>query len=130
MVIWTCQKKFILNEKALNNLNIKILFFSFFIFNGFWCQSIFEQTTFNPINGGLQPKEYKKGLSNISINGYYRFLGVYSNMKIQYPEMGNIKNSLFIGDDSNLPELNLTISVKPFKNTSVSTDLYLWNPMT
>ena len=51
-------------------------------------------------------------------------------MKIQYPEMGNIKNSLFIGDDSNLPELNLTISVKPFKNTSISTDLYLWNPMT
>ena len=130
MVMRTCQRKFILNKKALNNINIKILFFSFFILNGFLGQSIFKPATFNPSNGGLEPKEYKKGLSNISINGYYRFLGVYSNMKMQYPEMGNIKNSLFIGDDSNLPELNLTISVKPFKNTSISTDLYLWNPMT
>lgn len=89
-----------------------------------------DSTMFKPDNGGLQPKKYEKGLSNISVGGYYRFLGAYSSMSTQYPEMGDIHNRLFLGDDSNLPQLSLNIGLNPTKNTSVGTDLYLWTPLT
>jgi hypothetical protein len=85
---------------------------------------------FKPNNGGLEPKEYEKGLSNISISGNYRFLGYYSSMKEQYPEMGEVNNRLFLGDDSNLPQLDMTVGVTPFKNTSFAVNLYMWTPLT
>ena len=93
-------------------------------------QTDLDTTRFNPRESGLFPKEYQKALSNISVSGYYRFFGNYSNMKTQYPEMGDLKNRLFIGDDSNLPQLSLNLGIRPSKNTSVSTDLYLWTPLT
>lgn len=89
-----------------------------------------DSAMFKPNNGGLYPKKYEKGLSNITVSGYYRFLGVYSSMQVQYPEMGAVNNRLFLGDDSNLPQLSTTITVSPSKNTSFSTDLYIWTPMT
>jgi len=88
-----------------------------------------DSTMFKPNNGGSEPKKYLRGLSNISVSGYYRFLACYSSMAEQYPEMGSVNNRLFLGDDSNLPQLSLTIGVKPSKNTSISTDLYLWTPL-
>lgn len=93
-------------------------------------QSAPDSSLFKPNNGGLEPKKYIKGLSNISVSGYYRFLAYYSSMAQQYPEMGSVRNRLFLGDDSNLPQLSLTLGVKPSKNTSISTDLYLWTPLT
>lgn len=92
-------------------------------------QSRPDSSMFKPNNGGSEPKKYVKGLSNISVSGYYRFLAYYSTMAKQYPEMGKINNRLFLGDDSNLPQLSLTIGVRPSKNTSISTDLYLWTPL-
>lgn len=93
-------------------------------------QSRPDSSMFKPNNGGSDPKKFLKGLSNISVSGYYRFLACYSTMAKQYPEMGKVNNRLFLGDDSNLPQLSLTIGVTPTKNTSISTDLYLWTPLT
>ena len=53
-------------------------------------QSVPDSTLFKPNNGGSEPKKYVKGLSNISVSGYYRFIGCYSSMEKQYPEMGSI----------------------------------------
>ena len=36
-------------------------------------QSKQDSTMFKPNSGGLQPKVYQKGLSNINVSGYYRF---------------------------------------------------------
>ena len=93
-------------------------------------QSKQDSTMFKPNSGGLQPKVYQKGLSNINVSGYYRFSANYSVMDMQYPEMGELKNRLFLGDDSNLPQLSTTITVIPSKNTSFSSDLYIWTPLT
>jgi len=98
--------------------------------SGLFAQSEADSSMFKPGQGGLYPKKYEKGLSNISVSGYYRFLGTYSTMDTQYPEMGLINNRVFLGDDSNLPQLSLNIGVSPSKNTSISTDLYLWTPLT
>ena len=51
-------------------------------------------------------------------------------MKSQYGEFDPINNRLFLVDDSNLPQLSMTLGISPFKNTSFSTDLYLWTPLT
>lgn len=89
-----------------------------------------DSSMFKPNAGGLQPKKYQKGLGNISVSGNYRFLAAYSSMSVRYPELGDVKNRLFLGDDSNLPQLSTTITVSPTKNTSFSTDLYIWTPLT
>lgn len=93
-------------------------------------QSKQDSSMFKPNAGGLFPKKFQSGLKNISISGYYRFMGAYSSMKTQYPEMQGVKNRLFLGDDSNLPQLSTTITVTPGENTVFSTDLYMWAPMT
>ena len=78
---------------------------------------------------GLFPKKAPSALENISISGYYRFLACYSNMDLQYPEFQGVNKRVFIGDDSNIPQLMLNLGLRPTKNTSVSTDFYLWTPM-
>ena len=106
------------------------LFCCYFVgFNSF-AQLNSDTSMFSPQNSGLFPKEATKALGSISISGYYRTIGNYSSMKLQYPEFGTIQNRLFVGDDSNIPQLSLNISGRPSKNTSFSTDLYLWTPLT
>jgi hypothetical protein len=68
-------------------------------------------------------------MDNISISGYYRFLGCYTDMKNQYAEFGAVRKKVFLGDDSNIPQLMLNIGGRPSKNTSFSTDLFLWTPL-
>lgn len=89
-----------------------------------------DSSALEPNNSGLFPKKMEAFLSNISVSGYYRFLGCYTQMKEQYPEFGDIKNRVFLGDDSNIPQLMLTIGGRPSKTTSFSTDLFLWTPLT
>ncbi len=116
----------------MRNLSIKIaiILIGLFSHSKVGAQSLPDSSMFKPDNGGLSPKNFVKALSHISVSGYYRFLGAYSAMKNQYPEMNGIKNRLFLGDDSNLPQLSLTLGISPSRNTSISTDLYLWTPMT
>lgn len=42
----------------------------------------------------------------------------------------NPKQRVFLGDDSQIPQLMLNIAGRPSKTTSFSTDLYLWTPLT
>lgn len=82
-------------------------------------------------NSGLFPKIKSDALDKISIGGYYRFIGNYSEMKSQYAEFANGPSKrLFLGDDSQIPQLMLQISGKPSVKTSFGTDLFLWTPLT
>jgi hypothetical protein len=91
---------------------------------------ILDSLAFEPKNSGPFPKKMDAVLNTITVSGYYRFLGCFTQMKNQYPEFGKIKDRLFLGDDSNIPQLMLTIGGRPNKTTSFSTDLYLWTPLT
>lgn len=88
-----------------------------------------DSSTLDLFNSGSFPKNMKNGLSNLSVSGYYRFIGNYTVMKEQYPEFGTVKNRLFLGDDSNIPQLYMTIGARPSATTSFSTDLFLWTPL-
>lgn len=109
--------------------NIFLIFFAFI-----WGAPIFAQekdtSNLDLFDGGSFPKKMKDGLNNLSVSGYYRFIGNYNQMDTQYPEFGAVKNRLFLGDDSNIPQLYLTIGARPSPTTSFSTDLFLWTPLT
>jgi len=81
-------------------------------------------------NSGSFPKVMKNGLSNLSVSGYYRFIGNYNVMDDMYAEFGTVNKKLFLGDDSNIPQLYITISGRPSPKTSFSTDIFLWTPLT
>jgi hypothetical protein len=94
-------------------------------------------TNLNNTSYGSFPKQVESTLKNLTISGYYRFIANYQHMKTAYSNspsdttsFSNTPKKLFIGDDSQIPELMLNISGKPTANTSFGTDLYLWNKMT
>lgn len=89
-----------------------------------------DSVSFNPSSSGMYPKEWQKALGSVSVGGFYRFIGNYTVMKEQYPEMSDFQRRVFLGDDSQLPQLSLNIGLSPSRNTSISTDLYMWTPMT
>ena len=93
-------------------------------------QMLVDSATFQTKTIGLFPKKLQTVMDNISVSGYYRFLGCYTAMENQYAEFGAIKKRVFLGDDSNIPQLMLNIGGRPTKNTSFSTDLFLWTPLT
>jgi hypothetical protein len=104
-------------------------FCSLFAIN-FHAQMLVDSATFQTKTVGLFPKKLQTVMDNISVSGYYRFLGCYTAMENQYAEFGAIKKRVFLGDDSNIPQLMLNIGGRPTKNTSFSTDLFLWTPLT
>ena len=109
------------------------LLFGFILFGTLFSQSvaqIMDSTSFDAKSSGSYPKKMEAFMNTISVSGYYRFLGCYTQMQNQYPEFGEIKNRLFLGDDSNIPQLMLTIGGRPSKTTSFSTDVFLWTPLT
>ena len=79
---------------------------------------------------GNFPKAAKEALEQFSINGYYRFVGNYRELSKAYDVNKNNPNNLFIGDDSQIPQLMMNISGSVAPNTSFGTDLYIWSPMT
>ncbi len=80
-------------------------------------------------DAGSFPKKFENGLNNLSVSGNYRFLANYTSMETQYPEFGTVPGRLFIGDDSQIPQLYMTIGARPSAQTSFSTDLFLWTPL-
>lgn len=78
---------------------------------------------------GVFPKERLPKLKNFSISGYYRFLTNVRNLSDPYPELKNNPRSIFVGDDSQIPQLLLNIAGKPSDKTSFSTDFFMWSPM-
>ncbi len=118
----------------MNKKTIFIVILSLFQIENSFSQISSDSSLFQLFNAGVVPKKIAKSIDNISVSGFYRFLGAYSNMEIQYaPENAadfNPKQRIFLGDDSQIPQLSLNIGVRPSKNTSFSTDLYLWTPLT
>jgi len=110
-----------------NNYILWVFLLSFL--KGF-SQRTVDSPLFNPNLAGVYPKKIVSALENINVSGYYRFLGYYSDMSLQYAEMGAIKRRVFIGDDSNIPQLLMNIAGKPSSTTSFSTDVFLYTPLT
>ncbi|MFN0201213.1 MAG: hypothetical protein ACKVTZ_06820 [Bacteroidia bacterium] len=78
---------------------------------------------------GVFPKERLPRLKNFSVSGYYRFMMNVRQLNESYPELKNNPVSIFVGDDSQIPQLMLNLAGKPTDKTSFSTDLFLWSPM-
>ncbi|MGC6433420.1 MAG: hypothetical protein ACON4M_04430 [Crocinitomicaceae bacterium] len=115
----------------MKKLNCKILFF-LLIVNCMmsYSQNSLDTNTFSINYGGEEQKKYEDSPTYLSVGGYYRFLGCFTSMNYQYDEIVGGNRNLFVGDDSNLPQLSLNLELSPSKNTSFSTDLYLWTPLT
>lgn len=80
-------------------------------------------------NMGIFPKTEPTGLKKISISGYYRFFATYNRMKEEYVLNEIISDTaigkqLFIGDDSQLPNLLLNVSGRPSKRVAWAFDIY------
>lgn len=110
--------------------NYYIVIFFLLITMKVFSQRYIDSVVFNPNLSGVYPKKITSALGNINVSGYYRFLGCYSDMHLQYAEMGAVKKRVFIGDDSNIPQLLMNISGKPSESTSFSTDFYIYTPLT
>ncbi len=109
--------------------HISILFCSLGLSHSFGFGQVSDSTAEELFSTGSFPKVMKNGVKNLSVSGYYRFIGNYSVMDQQYPEFGTVNKKLFLGDDSNIPQLHMTIGARPSPSTSFSTDLFLWTPL-
>ncbi|MFT4661526.1 MAG: hypothetical protein ACI8XB_001803 [Patiriisocius sp.] len=80
---------------------------------------------------GMFPKKEPAPLRQISINGFYRFFSTYTDMKAPYllvPE-GDFytrDRTLFIGDDTQLPNLWMNVSGRPNAKTSFGMDFFMF----
>jgi len=78
---------------------------------------------------GMFPKAEPAPLRQIAVNGFYRFFATYTDMKDEYllvPD-GNFMTrdrTLFIGDDTQLPNLWLNIAGRPNAKTSFGMDVF------
>ena len=80
---------------------------------------------------GIFPKEKPDELYNIKVNGFYRFFATYLHMPEPYILDGvsqsfTKKNTLFIGDDSQLPNFLINVSGRPNKKVSWGFDIYMF----
>ena len=79
---------------------------------------------------GSFPKKALQVLKSLNISGYYRFVANYRHLSEAYTHLASTSNNIFLGDDSQIPQLMLNINGSPIKNVSFGTDLYIWTPMT
>ncbi|MGB0431547.1 MAG: hypothetical protein ACPGLV_13820 [Bacteroidia bacterium] len=70
-----------------------------------------DSTASTEPNLGLFPKKENTKLYRFGVGGFYRFFGTYTQMDAPYlvaaPNFYTQDKNLFIGDDSQLPNLNL-----------------------
>lgn len=86
-----------------------------------------ELEAFEPM--GLFPKEAPPKLYRFGVGGFYRFFGTYTQMDDPYLlneviDDYTLPRNVFIGDDSQLPNLSLNFSGRPTANTAWGFDLY------
>jgi hypothetical protein len=79
---------------------------------------------------GNFPKRAQEVFNNLSLSGYYRFVTNYRHLAVAYPHLEDNPENIFVGDDSQIPQLSLNIAGSLGKNTSFGTDLFMWTPMT
>ncbi len=92
-------------------------------------------TTIYDWRRGAFPKVKESEIYQIKANGFYRFFGTYLNMPTPYvldAKSGTVskKNTLFIGDDSQLPNFLLNVSGRPNKKVSWGFDIYMFQFLT
>jgi hypothetical protein len=79
---------------------------------------------------GMYPKEKPDEIYNIKVNGFYRFFATYLHMPNPYtlnPAGTRLnENTLFVGDDSQLPNFLLNINGRPSKNVSWGVDVFMF----
>jgi len=83
---------------------------------------------------GLFPKQENPKLYRFAVGGSYRFFGTYTQMDDPYLlDQGSgsytKEKNVFIGDDSQLPNLTLNVSGRPSVNTAWGFDLYAFQFM-
>lgn len=89
-----------------------------------------EIDTIEVLDKGNFPKVAKDVLEGLQIGGYYRFVTNVRKMTETYAHLENNRKNIFVGDDSQIPQLMLNIAGNTSPKTSFGTDLYLWSPMT
>ena len=89
-----------------------------------------EIDTIEILDKGNFPKVAKDVLDGLQIGGYYRFVTNVRKMNETYAHLENNRKNIFVGDDSQIPQLMLNIAGNTSPKTSFGTDLYLWSPMT
>ncbi len=78
---------------------------------------------------GAFPKSAPDGLYKFNVSGEYRFFGTYLNMSTLYllneaSQEIQRPRTLFIGDDSQLPNMTMNFSGRPARNAFWTFDLY------
>jgi hypothetical protein len=81
-------------------------------------------------NKGNFPKVAKEVLDGLQIGGYYRFITNVRKLNETYSHLEGNRKNIFVGDDSQIPQLMLNIAGNTSPKTSFGTDLFLWSPMT
>ena len=64
-------------------------------------------------------------LRQFQVSGYYRFMANYRHLSESYPHQAAHPNNIFIGDDSQIPQLLLNLGGSIAPNTSFGTDLFI-----
>ncbi|MDG1850276.1 MAG: hypothetical protein P8I82_07320 [Flavobacteriales bacterium] len=114
-------------------------YLAIFGFSGY-AQTNQSESSYKTNDIGLFPKSESPKLYTFKISGEYRFLGTYTHYKTlgitsENTEIdpGNYRanptNNIFIGDDSQMPNLTLRISGRPSKKTSWGFDVYTYQFM-
>ncbi|MEY3398604.1 MAG: hypothetical protein RL220_1198 [Bacteroidota bacterium] len=85
----------------------------------------------SPPEYGLMPKVEPTGLRSLQVSGYYRFYATYQRQLDPYllnPIIGDtaLPRNIFIGDDSQLPNLLLNVSARTSEKTFWSFDLMMF----
>lgn len=69
-------------------------------------------------------------LENLEVSGYYRFIANYRHLSETYSHLAANRNNIFVGDDSQIPQLMLNLRGYASSKVSFGADLFLWTPMT
>ena len=80
---------------------------------------------------GLFPRQEPPPLRKISVGGFYRFFGTYTQMEDEYllnaaAGQSTPERNLFIGDDSQLPNFQMNFAGRPNEKSSFNMDVYMF----
>ncbi|NVK26603.1 MAG: hypothetical protein HWE14_01100 [Flavobacteriia bacterium] len=95
-----------------------------------WSQYASDSTAFDWRRGSF-PKEKPDEIYQLKVSGFYRFFGTNLQMDAPYlidPNSGAVldNRTLFIGDDSQLPNLLMNVYGRPNKKVSWGFDIFMF----
>ena len=78
---------------------------------------------------GIYPKSPAAAFQRFQVSGYYRFITNVRHLQEGYTDQMKTPFNIFVGDDSQIPQLLLNLGGSVAPNTRFYTDFYLWSPM-